>query len=482
MSSAPQAATEEVVMKRYFPYLFAGTSMALSMGIALILPYLSFFATDFMGMSLPALAVLLTVTTSADWAMTFISGPICQKTMTKWGQYRPWLIISPLTIYILYSVVFFGIRASDTAMILIIGTCYGISGFAWQTLQISGGALMAKVAGASPANRLKITSTQAIGSRVITFLMGLFTGPFIQWATPRGINPYFIITLIYNGIVCVPYFIMFFVTKDIDVYDPNFKAPTSGSTNFSPIEMYKETFKNRHFLMVFFSAIVTGLGAQAISPLNTFYFRYSLASLGGMNLMAVQSTVSTPVGIAASTFMPPIARRLGKKKSTVFVRYFAVVTGIATALFTDGNFIAKVIIVSISTFSMAVSTAWGNNLYQDVSEFQEYTTGKDMRGFILGMSNMTARLSAVIGTPIAAFVLANSGYDQVNNTFENTFRLCLFIGLAPAIANLLGGIMFHAGYGLTDEKAKEYAEHNQQVKAERAAALAAAAAEAAPSS
>lgn len=443
------------------PYLFAFTAFCQGFGTVLVLQYLSYYVTEYMGMSLGMLSLVLSACTTADFVFTIITGPIVQKTMTKWGQFRPFIITCPFIIVAGYIVIFYGFKSTDTIMAAIIATCYGGTGFCWQCLTASNNGLMAKVAGASASNRLSITSKNTIASRCAGVFTSMITAPFIQWSGESGINGYLILTLIYGSLTILPNIFLFFLTKEYDVYIPDFKAPESKS-NVKVSEMYLETFKNPHFLVHFIAQIVVSVDNYVVSPLNTYYYRYSI---GNFSLLAVAGTISVGVGIAAATFMPPVARRLGKRRSAMTAYSIGCVVNIFIAFFTNGNFVAKVILASCQTFAETIIGTWGINYYLDIAEYQEYKTGKDMKAFVISMANMTPRLSAMLGNPFAPMVLASSGYDSVSKTMSNPFKMCLFIGLTPAATYVMSALIYKFAYKLTDEQAKEYAEYNAAKRA-----------------
>ncbi|MCL2632018.1 MAG: MFS transporter, partial [Coriobacteriia bacterium] len=464
---------EQKEMKKHLPWIFAYQSGVGSFGTTLILGYLSFFVTEYMGMSLATLALVLSICTIGDYVCTFVTGPLVQKTNTKMGQYRPYILIMPFVIVGGYMMVFWGFRGSDVGQAILIGSMYTMTGFGWSSMTAARNGLMAKVAGSSADNRLSITSKSALAGRIGGVVVSMITAPILQRTTAGGVNGYFILTVIYGIIVIIPYMILFLTTKEYDVYDPNFKAPQS-ATNVKVSEMYLDTIKNTKFLAIFFAAIVSGLGMQAVSPLNTYYWRYSI---GNWDLLALSQTISMGIGIAAATIMIPVSKKLGKKKSAVFSSFAGAGLNVLVAFLTDGSFVWKVVLASCASFTGAIMAAWGINLYLDVAEYQQYKTGKDQKAFVMSMSNMTARLAAVIGTPLAAFILSKCGYQVVDGvgSMESTRTLVMFIGLAPACMSTITGFIYLFFYRMTDEQAREYAEANAAAAAERAAAAAAAA-------
>jgi len=443
-------------MKKHMPYLFAFTAFCQGFGVVLVLQYLSYYVTEYMGMSLGALAVVLSACTTADFVFTIITGPIVQKTMTRWGQFRPFIITCPFIIVLGYIVIFYGFKSTDTVMSIMIATCYGLTGFCWQCLTASNNGLLSRVAGASASNRLSITSKNMIAARVAGVFVNMITSPFIQWSTDRGINGYLILTLGYGFLTIFPNIFLFILTKEYDQYDPNYKAPESPA-NVKVLSMYLETFKNPHFIVFFISQFVVSVDNYVVMPVNTYYWRYSV---GNFSLMGLAGTISVGVGIVAATVMPPISRRLGKKNSAITAYSLGAVVNVLIAFLTDGNYIAKIILVTCNTFADTIFGTWGINLYLDIAEYQEYTTGTDMRAFVISMANMTPRLAAMAGNPFAPLVLRYAGYDGASGTMANPFRMCMLIGLTPATTYVMAALILKFFYKLTDEDAAMYAEAN----------------------
>ena len=469
--SNPQVTIEPTGMKKHMPYVFSVVAFGQGFGVVLILQYLSYFCTEYLGMTMAQVALVLSVCNIADWAFTFITGPIVQKTNTRWGQFRPFILIAPIVILITYIVVFVGIKTSNTVMTGIIIVMYATSGFCWQTLSASNAGLLSKVAGASADNRLSITSKNQIASRIAGICTSMATAPVLANFTERGLNGYIVLTVIYGTLGILPNILLFIMTKEYDVYNPHFKAPESTS-NVKVSTMYLDTFRNPHFLAIFIAAIVASIGTQAIQPLNTYYWRYSV---GNFSLLALSGTVSMFVNLGAATLIIPFAKRLGKKRSAVISRFLVAIVNIGVAFFTDGNYIMKIVLVSCSTLFGAMFMTWGINYYLDVAEYQQHTTGKDTKAFVVSMSNMTARLGGVIGAPIGMWILSQTGYDAATRTLDNTYLLCMFIGFAPAITGIISGLIYQFGYRLTDAKAAEYAQLNKaKAEEERAARTAAA--------
>jgi Na+/melibiose symporter-like transporter len=110
-------------------------------------------------------------------------------------------------------------------------------------------------------------------------------------------------------------------------------------------------------------------------------------------------------------------------------------------------------------FFWGVIGAWGVNLYLDCGEYQLYKTGKDNRTFTMGFYGISMKVGFALSSTAIAILLGLSGYNGAANTVANVPLMVILMG------GILGGFLLlytlvMLFYGITEEKSKEYAEHN----------------------
>jgi Na+/melibiose symporter-like transporter len=470
-----QPAISQPTMKKSMPYVFMVCNFGQSFSTVVYMQFQLFFLTNYMGMSLPAISLTLLSTRVCDYIASLMTGPILQKTNTRWGQYRPYAFINPILVTIGNFMVFMNVHGTELfqGFIVALGMLFVGVAMNFQLPVVSG--LMSVVAGTSADNRLTITSRNAIAGRVAGFCTSMITAPLLTRIVAGGYNAYLILTISYCLLFVIgSSFVLFSQTGEYDKYDPNKKQVVGSTSSMKVTQMYKEAFSNPQFLVVLLASTLVSCSGQAVSQFNAYYFNYSLEN---MDLLALAGTISTGVGLLAAFAMPSIARKIGKKRSAVVSSFVQVIANILVMLFSDGNFVLKVVATSLATMGNAVLTAWGVNLYLDTAEYQLYKSGKDTRPFILTFQGMPVKIAMLVAAPVAAFVLPASGFDQATRTMSDTQTLCFWIGLIPVIAFTLAGLLYQFGYKITDEQAREYAEHNKRVMDERQAAAAAGARE-----
>ena len=101
------------------------------------------------------------------------------------------------------------------------------------------------------------------------------------------------------------------------------------------------------------------------------------------------------------------------------------------------------------------------NLYLDCGEYQLYKTGADAKTFTMGMYGVAIKIGFLLSTVVSTFVLEASGYSGLTNTVDDLRKMVLLLGGAPAALTLVYTLLM-SFYGITEEKSKEYAEHNHQ--------------------
>lgn len=465
--------TERKEMSKSIPWVFMFNSASQAFVTTLLGSYLAIFMTNFLGVSLAMMGSIMMVSRIATWAISLVAGALVQKTNTKWGQFRPYALVAPITVAIGNALAFCNIPGlSVTAQGWVSGFGYVLSAGTYIFIMIMRNGFMTVIAGANMEHRMALTSKSAQGAPIGSIFTALITPVIINYLVDRGMNGYFIVTMVYNVLWIIPSLILFFATKEYDTYRPNL-AQTDLSSNVNIVQMYADTLKNGQFLALFIAGLITSCGSMAVMGLNAYYYIYSLNDL---NLMGIATSISMAVGLVAASIMPQIAKRIGKKNSAIVSSFIACGVNILVALFTHGNFIIKVALTSAASFGSYILMSWGANLYLDAAEYQLNKTGKDTRQFVMSLQSMISQIGQIVAAPIMAMLLGASGFDEATRTMENPLLMVRIIGFLPAATSLIAAVIYAFFYKITDAQAAEYAMLNQKAAEEKRAAAAAAAA------
>jgi Na+/melibiose symporter-like transporter len=399
------------------------------------------------------MGALMLVARICEFITSILIGMLVQKTCLKHGQYRSWLLYGPFIVAIGTTLCFInpGIPMMAKAVIVFVG--YLLYGAGMSCVQLSQNGLMSKIAGPNMAYRITITGKLSQGNWVGTIIASFISMPLIILVDRMGVDGYSVIQAILAFIGVLGQLPLFFLTKEFEQYDPGFKN-IGGGDNF--VSVFIETLKNRQLLVLLIADAFRWASYMTVMALGIYYFSYVAQN---MAMLATAMTTQSVFGFLGTIAGPPVAKKLGKKPS-------GILTGILCTVFFAGIMfggeispIVYIACVSAALFSMGIINACGANLYLDCGEYQYYRTGKDNRTFTMSFYGNAIKIGLALSSVAIAALLNASGYDGATNTVADIHRMVLLIGGILAGLNLLYTLLM-AGYRITEQKSKEYAEHN----------------------
>ena len=462
--------TEPKKLPAYLPWMFFIYAITGAFNTVVTQTYLMYFITEYTGVSATIMASVLTVARIVDFGVSLFSGSIVQKSNTKLGAFRPWIIMCPLITWGGCIICFFNpdIPTGTKLVLIIIG--YLMTHLPMNFITVAQNGLQTKISGANMDNRLALASRRIQGAQFARILTAATTLPFINVFEKLDMNGYFTVILIHGAISAVGAFLMFFVTKEYDKYNPDLKNIEGSTSNVKLSQMYAQTLSNGQMWVLLIVDILKMTGLQAAAGMATYYYRYSA---GNLDYMTVAQTTAGLVGFLSAMVAPPIAKKIGKKRSNIISCAIAGAAYGILAISADGIPLLYIGLVSFATLGLSIYGSFGVNLYLDAAEYQLYKTGQDNRPFVMSMQNIPIKVAFIASGPFVAMILNATGYDAAARTVANTKLMVMLIGIVPAAAYFLSILIFSLFYKINDEQAKEYALHNQKVMEERAAAAAA---------
>jgi Na+/melibiose symporter-like transporter len=423
--------------------------------------YLMYFLTDFAGITPAVVATILLISRVADFSFALVVGPIVQKSNMRWGKYRSWILISVFLVQIGIFMMFINpdIPLGAKAIIVCIG--YILQNAPMNSLITAQYGLMANITGTSMENRMAISAKVIQGMRVATIIVSAVTLPFINYVLAHGRNGFLVVSMIYGATMVASSLVMFVKTKEYDIFDKSLKSVM----NVSLGQMYGQTLRNSQIWVVLVANSFSTTAMLLVASLGIYYFQYSI---GNVNMQPVSATILAIVACVAAFAMAPVAKKIGKRNSAITSALFGAVCMTLIGLFAHQNVWFYIVISSVLGFGAALVGVVGVNLFLDAAEYQLYKTGKDTRAFVVSLYNIPMKVGLAVSSPIAAFMLTNSGYKQeiidgtLMTSISNPQTFVRWFGLLLAVIYLICMLMYTFLYKITDAKAVEYVTENQK--------------------
>ena len=178
--------------------------------------FLMIFYTDVFGIGMGAVAGLMLFSRFWDAVNDPVIGGLSDKTHTRWGRYRPWLlVVAPLTTLVLIATFWAHPGWPPTAKIIYMAVTYCILVLGYTCVNIPYGTLC----GAMTQNieeRAKINTFRSVSAMVAIGIINIITVPLIAaLGKGSGKRGYFLVAAIYGCIFAACHIFCFAKTKEV---------------------------------------------------------------------------------------------------------------------------------------------------------------------------------------------------------------------------------------------------------------------------
>ena len=426
-------------------------NFAFAMGALFLLNYY----TDVAGISAAAAGTMLAAVRIYDAVMDIVAGRVIDRTSTRWGRFRPFLLWGSLPLMLL-SVAVFSVPASwdATDKLIYAYVTYALLGTAYSFVNIPYGSL-ATVMTQQPRERAMLGASRTIMAALTFSFLALVLGPVVRSVSGAELQTRLTqFTLILAVMGLGFYFFCFRSTREVverDVERPALK------------ESVGTLFSNQPLLILCLIALCVLIGYFSMSASAMYFARYVLGDPKQfVSIIVITSLFGT---LVSAPLVPMMVGRIGKKKTFLFGLSMGVL-GFLSLYFAPAS--SKIwIFFSLSVAAVGVmipmTVMWA--LEADTVEYGEWKTGIRIEGLTYSFFSFTRKCGQALGGSIPAFLLAASGY--IPNSAEQSDGALLSIqqgiALVPAIAFMLAFILM-LFYPLTDQR---HAELVQEIKDRR---------------
>jgi GPH family glycoside/pentoside/hexuronide:cation symporter len=387
---------------------------------AILAAFLTMFYTDSIGMAAGAVGTMFFLSKIFDGISDLLAGSIIDKTRSKWGKARPWLLWLAVPTGLSFALMFWVPQNASSTVQMV---------YAFITFNLFSTILYTMVAVAKTAMMPLITqdgmsrSFLAISSLIFglggSILGYSLTVPFLM-KLGFNVGAWRTVFSVYGIIVTVGMVLSFSLTHE-NVKSVEATVSEQGVTEaLSFIESIKNFFSNKYFVFALMMTIAVNLNTNLNSGSQMYFYTYVMndALLStSLNLVNLIPTVLSIVLISG-----PCLRMFGKKKS-VFIGaglslLACILKGLAGMTTNIPLLVAGTVLGGLSVGPLSVPI---NTLVADAVDYGEYLTGKRIEGMGASVVSFSQKLSIGIATGAVGWILQLTGY--VANAVQNSATL-----------------------------------------------------------
>ena len=404
------------------------------------------FMTDFVGLGAALAASLIGFSKLYDAFADPSMGWLSDRTDSRWGRRRPYLLLGGALLAISMVVLFLVPPVEgDTARAVYMAVVLLFYATAYTVFNIPYMAMPAEMT-TGYAQRTELMSWRVIAVG-LSQIIAMFVGAALVDLFGGGAQGYRAMALVIAPIVLVSSIFCFAMTRDAPFTR---RVETAGSFRMQ----VRSVLSNRPYLVLIGVKLLTltSLSAQAVFP----YFFQRILGVSNVYLGTYFAVASIAL-IASQPLWIALSRRLGKSR-TYRVALIVFIGVCLSWLFVHAGDPLWTILLraAINGLSGGGALLMGQSLLPDTMEYDYLRTGMRREGVFAGFYTTVEKLAAAGGIAIVGGILGAAGYVQsrgidVAQPESALTAIRLVVALLPAGVTLLA-ILLLFGYRLTEEQ------------------------------
>lgn len=437
--------------------------------------YALFFYTDVLGITAAAAGTMFLIARVWDSFFDLFVGIMADRTKTRWGRYRPYLLWFAVPFAVMGAITFFVPDFGSTGKLVYAYITYSLMMIVYSLINVPYASLLGVMSSDSRERNILSSyrmSFAFIGSFVTFMLLqplvdgfsNMFNDGSAPANTDAGISTAPIgwtLAVASIGLLCaILFFLCFKWTKERVISINN---DVKGSV--------KEDLNNLLRNAPWWILVATGLASLLFNAVRDgvaiYYFRdhvqlnYKMP-VTGWDVTTIYFLVGQAANLAGVILAPVLSEKYGKKRTYMIATALAAI--FSAIFFFVPNHIGWILFMQIIISVCAgyvLPLLW--SMFADIVDYQELTTGRRTSGLIFSSSSMSQKLGWALGSALTGWILFIFNYEPhiARQSIETIFGERLMISLLPAFCCILAfiGMSF---YPLNEKKVKEISEKLKQ--------------------
>lgn len=430
---------------------------------SLVSSYLTIFYTDIFLIPTATVSLLFLLARFWDAINDPMVGTMADRTNTKLGRFRPWVLFACIPLVIMTVITFTAHPEwSNTAKTIYIFITYGILVLVYTMVNIPYSAMTSAIT-QDPKERGSLASwrlTCAVGGSLIVAQVIARLLPAVTASLGSAAKGYQMSALLLGIVAILLYVLGVFTHKE--VVKP---SPVQAKKEKMPFfQMAKLALKDKACIIAILSHFAYGMVSYGRSGAYAYYFTYVLGDAALLGNWIFFNSIPMLFGTFSAQFMANKLRSKGK-----VLRIAGIIYGLILVL--QYFLVPKLgfTFLCISTIPAGFLSGWFASMsyaiIPDLTEVGELETGIRMDGFYSSFTSFLNKIGIAIGTAGVVAIIGALGYvpNAVQTPVVNNV-ISMFMYIIPGAMTALIGVMFFA-YKLDYDKFEEVLAKLQAKKA-----------------
>ncbi len=419
-----------------------------SMTGTIIAAYFPIFLTDIVGITPAVAAIALFIGKSWDYINDPLIGHISDRTRTRWGRRRPFLLFGALPYGLVFALLWWKPPLeSQLALVIFYTLMFVLYDAAGTFVSMPYFSLTPELT-EDYDERTSLTGYRMFFSIVGGLISFVVPMMIIGKMSPENAGNVFRMGLIFGLASAIPLYFVFFGTREKPIFK-RMERPKLW-------ESFKAALQNRPFV---FSAIIylfTWTSMHVIEANLLFYIKYVVQRENMSEVIMAAIFVTAILSLPLWNWM---SNKFNKRLAYIYgIAFWAIVQMLLITVTASSSLVYLLSLCVLAGLGVGAAHVLPWAMIPDAIEVDELKTGERHEGMFYSLVTLLGKVTNSIAVPLALAVLDFSGYIP-NADVQPASTLTgirLVVGPIPA-ALLVGGIIFAIFYPLSRN------EHHQVV-------------------
>ena len=391
--------------------------------------YLFYFYTDVLGLPNALAGIIYAIGSFWDAGTDPIMGYLADRTRTRWGRYRPYLLFVPIPMALGYIMLLWhpsDMSVTSLGLVALIGQLIFRLLFTMASTPYS--ALMARMTSNSE-DRAGMAGARMLFAYLGAFSVVALAGGLLENADSD--REAFMSLAVISGILAtVIFWICFAICREPPEDDA--QAP-----NLTIKQSFISLRQNTPFLVVFAAVVLMTTGTTVIGKTMIYFFEYQMGDRNGAQIALMAFGLTGLLVIPFWTFVTlKTSKRLVWMVGSFFLS-LALLGFLVNPATSQNMVILNYIAMSIGAGAFAI-TFWG--MLPDTVEYGEWKTGHRVESMVFGFATFAQKSAVALSALILGVLLDVIGYQagivQSEETLSGLRMIIVFVPLAGVVTSV----------------------------------------------
>jgi glycoside/pentoside/hexuronide:cation symporter, GPH family len=392
--------------------------------------FLLYYYTDVFGIGAAVAGTMFFVTRLWDAINEPIMGLICDRTKTRWGKYRPYLLWMAIPYGIFGYLIFANPDLGRTGKIVYAYFTYAMMMMAYTAINVPYSSLMGVLSPSSHARTIA-SNFRFIGAYGGGLLISMYVRTLVKKLGSGNELLGFQYTMGLFALASIILFWIAFLTTKERV------QPPQGQRQDAKEEL-KELLRNRPWVILFFAAIFSTTFIATRDSVTIHFFKY-VAKTGNETIFLGMDRTSLFLSAGRLMMMLGVLcvgfliKRIDKKPLAAFLTLGTAVCWFSFYFIPIHMYGLMLILNAVGSFMMGPTSALVWSMYGDVADFGQVKFGRRSTGLIHSASLFALKTGTVIAGFLGGWLLNLFGFVANQAQSAKTLRgILIMFSIIPA--------------------------------------------------